>query len=203
MNIEGSEHLAQTEPVSDVEQCIPAKEAVSREQLIEQIAERRIAIYAFLLKHTESVDDAEDLTHQTIENAITKIDELKDPKALNSWLFSIALNIFRTSCRSNDGPNRTREFTESSLKEARLAIPILLSETTPPDIANMRAEDIQLLNEALNLIDPKFREVLNLFYFKELSYKEIAEKLDVPMGTVMNRLHRGKEKLREIIEKKR
>jgi len=134
--------------------------------------------YAYRLTGFES--DAEDLTQQAFLIAQAKWNQLRDEQKAKSWLFTIARNAYLKELR---GPAC---LVSSTLDE----LPDTTEENGPPDF-----DDEQLQN-VLNDLPEEFRSPLILFYFEDFSYKEIAEQLAIPLGTVMSRLARAKAFLR-------
>ena len=137
-------------------------------------------LYRIAYRLTGSVADAEDLTQQAFLTAQRKLHQLREPSNARAWLCTIVKNAFFKSCR-------TRHDEVVSLE--RVAEPTLSS---PEEVFVDREELQHLLDE----LPEEFRVPLVLFYFGELTYKDIAEQMDVPMGTIMSRLARGKAHLR-------
>ena len=132
--------------------------------------------------------DAVDLTQQTFLRYITKGHQIRDKSQVKNWLF--------TTLR--------REFLQMKRKEKRLNhVPLdedaLDQEEHPISAQNLHCLDSQIVIEALNKIDRNFGVVLTLFYMKQHTYREIAEILDIPIGTVMSRISRGKAQLRNLL----
>jgi len=138
-------------------------------------------LYRFAFRLSGSAADAEDLTQQTFLQAQRKFDQLRDPDSVRPWLAAILRNFFRKSLRQNNYS------TFSSMEYEPEP------ETPLPEDTLFDAEQLQL---ALAELPEEFRTAIVLYYLEELSYKEIAESLEVPIGTVMSRLSRGKEYLR-------
>ncbi len=150
--------------------------------IAELVGEYHQAVYRYAFRLSGSAVDAEDLTQQAFLVAQQKLDQLRKPESARSWLFTILRNCF--------------------LKDCRRPTP-LLAGSQELDIDNVPAEipresdiDTELLQEALNELPEKSRLVLVMFYFEDCSYREIAKKLDLPIGTVMSRLARAKGYLR-------
>jgi RNA polymerase sigma-70 factor (ECF subfamily) len=152
--------------------------AVYLSDLVEQ---HYALLYRYAFRLSGSAADAEDLTQQAFLSAHTKLDQLRDPDRAKSWLCSILRNAYLKTVRQGDS-----FFTNSldDLPEPAAATPCEL----PLD-----QEQLQL---ALNELPEEYRSAVVLFYFEEFSYKEIAEQLEVPIGTVMSRLARAKAYLR-------
>jgi len=146
--------------------------------LIEEHAE---FLFRFAYRLSGSAVDAEDLVQQAFLAAHTKIDQVRDAAKTRAWLVAVLRNAHRKQCR------RERPLPMSSLHTA----PEPVTEADLEPLLN--ADSVQ---EALQELPEEFRSVLILFYFNDLSYKEIAELLEVPIGTVMSRLSRGKAQLR-------
>ena len=147
------------------------------------------SLYRFGYSLAKNEHEAGDLTQQTFFIYAEKGHTLRDSSKVKSWLFTTLY----------------REFLRRRNKDARMSHyePELLENTggsVEPDV--QRATDGNLAIEALEEVDAVYREPLTLFYLKDLSYKEIAEVLDVPIGTIMSRLSRGKTQLREIFKRK-
>ena len=128
--------------------------------------------------------DAEDLVQITFLNAHRHRDQLRDPGAARAWLCTILRNARHQSHRRKRLPSAPLD----SLPE-----PPAAPDADPPDFT---AEE---LHAALDALPDEFREPLLLFYFEHLSYKRIGAELNVPVGTVMSRLSRGKERLKQAL----
>ncbi len=146
------------------------------------VAEHHQAVYQYGFRLSGSVADAEDLAQQAFLAAQQKLHQLQDQEKARQWLFAMLRNnFFKARQRSRRlGP-----------PEARLPL-----ESIPADPPGDEAIDREKLQQAINGLSPEFRAVLLMFYFEDLSYREIAEQLEVPFGTVMSRLARAKRSLR-------
>jgi RNA polymerase sigma-70 factor (ECF subfamily) len=142
------------------------------------------ALYRFALSLAKNSSDAGDLVQQTFFIWATKGHGLRELTKAKSWLFT---TLYREFLRG-----RRRESRATSL------------EDLPPGEVDVAAEEVDRVARmdaasvvaALQSVDEVFRAPLTLFYLEDLSYQEIAETLEVPIGTVMSRLSRGKAQLR-------
>lgn len=141
------------------------------------------SLFRFALSLTKNAADAGDLTQQTFLIWAQRGHELRDIGKAKSWLFTTLYREFLRICRRSE---RTEPLEELEPAEADFAAP------DPECFAGERAG---LALEALYQIDEVYRVPLTLFYLKDFSYKDIAQMLDVPIGTVMSRLARGKAQL--------
>ncbi len=144
-------------------------------------------LYRFAFSLARNRDDALDLTQQTFLRWAEKGHTLRDRKRVKSWLFTVLYRDFITCFR------RRKHIDGKPVEEVLELTP---SETPGPDVS----ADGQLVLEALLGLEEMFRAPLTLFYLQDHSYREIAEILDLPIGTVMSRLARGKEHLRKRME---
>lgn len=148
--------------------------------ITELVSQHYDAVYRLAYRLVGTAHDAEDLTQQAFLDAQRKLETLRDPNSAKAWLCMIARNLFRRKLRDSGPSGTTLE-----------AIPEPACNASPEPI------DGESLQSALNLLPLEFRTVLVLFYFQNMSYQQIAEELDVPIGTVMSRLSRGKQHLRQ------
>ena len=149
------------------------------------VAEHHRVLFAYAYRLTGAVPDAEDLTQQTFLTAQEKLGQLRDPASARSWLFTILRNHFLKACQK---------------KRPQAAGDLDLNINSVPDTVPREDEiDREKLQRALAELAPNYRLVLTMFYFEDSSYREIAERLDLPMGTVMSRLARAKGHLRSIL----
>ena len=140
-------------------------------------------LFRYAYRLSGSCQEAEDLTQETFCKAQSKLPELREPDKAKSWLFTILRNTYLHRLRSSkiekqvslDGVGELPERTSDSLPEV--------------DSAQLQA--------ALNELPEMFRTPIILYYFEDFSYKDIAEHMNVPMGTVMSRLARAKTFLRQ------
>lgn len=144
-------------------------------------------LYRFALSLARNEADACDLTQQTFYVWATKGHALRDVAKAKTWLFT---TLYREFLRS-----RRRDQRVSSLED----LPPGEADVADIEVDRVRQMDGGIVREALGEVDEIFRAPLVLFYLEELSYLEIAETLDVPTGTVMSRLARGKSQLRAAL----
>lgn len=138
---------------------------------------------------SKNQEDTADLTQQAFYIWATKGASLRNPSKVKSWLFTTLYREFlRVRRRGN-----LMESVEPEKMESQMP-------AVTQDIVNS-LDSISAVN-ALAQVDEIYRAPLTLFYLDDLSYKEIAETLDVPIGTIMSRLSRGKIQLRKELLKK-
>jgi RNA polymerase sigma-70 factor (ECF subfamily) len=141
------------------------------------------ALYRYAYRLSGASQTAEDLTQETFCQAQNKLHQLRDETKAKSWLFSILRNAFLHRLRSS---KQEKEISLDGIGEVpeRAVEPAL-----PIDSAQ--------LQQALNELPEAFRTSIILYYFEDFSYKDIAEQMNVPLGTVMSRLARAKTFLRQ------
>jgi RNA polymerase sigma-70 factor, ECF subfamily len=154
------------------------------EQLVDSLYE---ALYRFAFSLTRNEADAADLTQDTFFTFAAKGTQLRDRSKAKSWLFTTLHRKFLGIKR------HAVHFPKIELSAAEGSLPSLSPEM-------VRAMDTATVLEAVWLVDELYRVPLVLHYFEEHSYREIAEILDVPMGTVMSRIARGKAELRDRLK---
>jgi len=145
------------------------------------------SLYRFALSLTRREADACDLTQQTFYRWVTKGGQLRDKSKAKSWLFTTLHREFLGQRRHEDRFPKV-EISTVDAGEFRTDSPL-------PE----KQLDGASAMEALQRLDEIYRAPLTLFYLEEHSYRDIAEILDVPIGTVMSRISRGKELLRQIV----
>jgi RNA polymerase sigma-70 factor (ECF subfamily) len=139
-------------------------------------------LYRFGLSLTGSEADAADLTQETFYIWANKGHQLQKAASVKSWLFTTLHREFLKSCR------RLKRVADEPIGEDALSLP-----DVPVDCANRI--DSQTLLHFLSEIDEDFRAPLVLYYTEDLSYKEIADVLLIPLGTVQSRIARAKIQL--------
>ncbi len=147
------------------------------------VLEHHVDVYRYAYRLAGSVADAEDLTQQTFLLAQAHRAQLRDPALARRWLFSILRHEFFR------GQRKQRPTPAGMLAD-------VCDAAVGADGRHDGAIDQEALQRALNELPDEFKIVLLLFYFEERSYREIAEELELPLGTVMSRLSRAKCHLR-------
>ena len=148
------------------------------------------SLYRFALSLTRHEADACDLTQQTFYRWATKGGQLRDKSKAKSWLFTTLHREFLGQRRHEDRFPKV-EITSMDGEELAADLPLLEKQLDGASVMS-----------ALQRLDETYRAPLALFYLEEHSYRDIAEILDVPIGTVMSRISRGKDLLRKrILEK--
>jgi RNA polymerase sigma-70 factor (ECF subfamily) len=139
-----------------------------------------VAVYRYAFRLTGTVADAEDLAQQTFLIAQQKLHQLRETERATGWLFAIARTSYLKSLAKRFPATGDGDLAD-----------------TPAPCREILEIDSQELQQVLAELPAELRLTLTMFYFEELSYKEIADELEIPIGTVMSRLSRAKQKLRE------
>jgi RNA polymerase sigma-70 factor (ECF subfamily) len=146
------------------------------------------SLYRFALSLTRSEADASDLTQQTFLIWGSKGHQLRDRSLARTWLFTTLHREFLRLRR-----HQVR-FPRVELSEAEAELPHVEPET----IEILELDDVL---RALARVEPLYQAALALFYVEEMSYREMADILGVPIGTVQSRLSRGKAQLRQLLSR--
>jgi RNA polymerase sigma-70 factor (ECF subfamily) len=156
-------------------------------------------LYNAALRMTRNKSDAEDLVQETYLRAYRGYGNFEEGTNLRAWLFRILTNTFINSYRA-----KQRRVQESDLNDVEDLY--LYRRIANVDIASRSAEDTLFelftddeVKEALENLPENFRLPVLLADVDEFSYKEIAEMLDIPIGTVMSRLHRGRKAMQKAL----
>lgn len=165
-------------------EIIPA--AADSLDLIRLIEEHHAALYRYAFRLTGQQADAEDLLQQVFLVAQQKLHQVRSAASARAWLYAVLRSRFYKSQRRRR-PERASDW-ELDLDQLPGD-----EEATQPWLAEIDEED---LRRALEALPEPFRVVVLMFYFEEASYREIADQLEVPMGTVMSRLARARQHLR-------
>lgn len=160
----------------------------------------RDSLYFMLLKMTNNATDAEDLTIEAFGKAFKNIKSYSPKYAFSTWLFKIATNnaidfirkkkqrtlsIDKPYSNSEDGPDMSQNIESGGLD---------------PEESFIRQQKIQLMRGIVDKLKPHYKTLVELRYFKEYSYEEISEELELPLGTVKAQLFRAREFLYNVLK---
>ena len=159
----------------------------------------RDSIYYILVKIVKNTDDAEDLTLETFGKAFKYLDKYSPQYAFSTWLFRIAVNNSIDFIRHK---NNIPQCVDSELSdyEPEQLIEHTQSEVTPtPEDHVMDKQRVEMLRLAVRQLPDKYRKVVELRYFEDLSYEEISEKLNISLSNVKIQLLRAKNMLSQLM----
>ncbi|HET7872478.1 MAG TPA: sigma-70 family RNA polymerase sigma factor [Terriglobales bacterium] len=148
-------------------------------------------LYNFARWLGSDVDEARDLVQETFAKALKGLGSFQPGTNFRAWMFRILRNTFLTS-RTGLERRNTEQEAEEGFEDS------VASQDTP-EVSLIRRADIELVQQEIGRLSAAFREVLVLADVEEMKYQEIADALDIPMGTVMSRLARGRRQLRQQI----
>ncbi len=155
-------------------------------------------VYGLLLRITRDPEEAQDLTQETFLRALKGIKKFRGESGIRTWLFRIAINQSRNRFRWWKRRKKSKTDSIDAKKgDSEITIGEGLSDNTPDPLANvMMAERKQMLLKAIGELPDAYREAVVLCDIEGLSYEEIAEVLEIGMGTVKSRIARGRRELR-------
>jgi RNA polymerase sigma-70 factor (ECF subfamily) len=159
----------------------------------------RDSLYYMLLKMTNSQVDADDLTIEAFGKAFKNLHQYSPEYAFSTWLFKIAANNCIDFMRKHRKMNFTHDLiTEFDDPDGHSMN--IVSTMLSPEEKVIEKQKIRLMREVVEKLKPHYRTLIELRYFKEYSYEEIATQLDLPLGTVKAQLFRSREFLYEILK---
>lgn len=159
----------------------------------------RDTLYFMMLKMTNNPQDADDLTIEAFGKAFRNLRQYTPDYAFSTWLFKIASNNCIDWIRkqkkktfSIDNPIGTDDGDEMTIE--------LKSDGLDPEDIAIREQKNAIMREVVDKLKPRYKTLVELRYYKEYSYEEIAEELDLPLGTVKAQLFRAREFLLNLME---
>lgn len=154
------------------------------ESFNELVQRHHAKIYGLAYRMLGNPDDAADATQEAFFEAYKSIKSFQFQSKFSTWLYRVAINVCQQHIRKSDSRERTLAAYTQDL-EGRDGH----YETSRPDRLLLKAERDRLIQNAINQLPPKQRLVITLFYMQHLKYREIAELLDCPEGTIASRLN--------------
>jgi RNA polymerase sigma-70 factor (ECF subfamily) len=148
-------------------------------------------LYNFACWLSGDADEARDLVQETFVKSLKGFSSFREGTNFRAWMFRILRNTFLTS-RTGLERRNTQQEDEIGFDES-----VVTMET--PEVALIRRADTDLVQAAIAQLAPAFQEVVLLADVEEMKYQEVAEALDIPIGTVMSRLARARKQMRGYI----
>ena len=158
----------------------------------------RDAIYYMLLKMVNNSSDAEDLTIEAFGKAFKNIRQYAPNYAFSTWLFKIATNNCIDFIRKKRGSHISLD--QHSDDDDHAPHTDIQSPAPDPEETFINEQKVKLMRSVVSKLKPRYRKLIELRYFNELSYEEIAEELELPIGTVKAQLFRARELLYNILK---
>ncbi|MBR1792550.1 MAG: sigma-70 family RNA polymerase sigma factor [Bacteroidales bacterium] len=183
----------------DYQLVCAAREQGDERAYAELMGRYRDSLYQMLFKMTGDADEADDLTIETFGKAFCQLHLYSPTNAFSTWLFSIGSNSCIDRIRRRHLPTVPLSSLASRDEDDHYELPMPSSSPNPEEeiIASQRVKRVR---EVVSMLKPSYRTVIELRYFEELSYEEIAQRLSLPMGTVKVHLLRARQLLDAIIK---
>lgn len=174
----------------------------NNEQAYGELMKRyRKPVYHMILKMVRNIDDAEDLTIEAFAKAFKNLHKFKKDFTFSTWLFRIATNNSIDFIRKK----KLETFSlNTSLKDDNgdsVNIDVQ-DENLDPQEETIKTQKVELIRMFVTKLPSKYQRLVKLRYFNELSYEEIAQELNAPLGTVKAQLHRARELMYDLVKGK-
>lgn len=159
----------------------------------------RDSIYYMLLKMVNNKDDADDLTIEAFGKAFNRLDLYTPNFAFSTWLFKIASNNAIDFIRRKKKNTMSINQSIGGEDGDELYMDLKSSDLTPEEIS-IKEQKIKLMRDLVSKLKPRYRQLIEMRYFQQLAYEEIAEELDLPLGTVKAQLFRARDMLFQVLK---
>ncbi|MGK7392062.1 MAG: RNA polymerase sigma factor [Candidatus Cyclobacteriaceae bacterium M2_1C_046] len=159
-------------------------------------------VYHMILKMVRNVDDAEDLTIEAFAKAFKNLHKFKKDFTFSTWLFRIATNNAIDFIRKKklETTSLNTSFTDDNGDSVQIDVE---DNNLNPQEEAIKSQKVALIQMFVTRLPAKYQKLVRLRYFKELSYEEIAEELNAPLGTVKAQLHRARELMYDLVKNKK
>ena len=191
---------AKSNPVTDEQLLLRYRTTGDRELYAQLVYRYERELFSYLRRYLGNAEMAEDVFQTTFLAIHLKADTFEEGRRFRPWLYSIATNA------AIDAKRRNKKHTKLSLdtpreqenEEVGRWINLLECEGLDPEDAAIREEQIRLVRETLDRLPERFVTLVHLVYFQGMRYKEAAEVLDIPVGTVKSRLNTAINRLTDV-----
>ncbi len=183
----------------DYELVLKAMNNGDQKAYAELMSRYRDMVYFMMLKMVNNRDDADDLTIEAFGKAFRNLHQYTPSFAFSTWLFRIATNNAIDFIRKKKGITFSidKSFDDGDGGEFKVDIK---SDQLDPEENLIKKQKGLLIKEVVDSLKPRYKELIELRYYKELSYEEISQKLNIPVGTVKALLFRAREVLYNILK---
>mgnify|MGYP000719135553 CR=1 FL=1 len=174
--------------------------AGSQKAFTELMATYRDNIYFMMLKMVNNPEDADDLTVEAFGKAFKRLEQYRPDFAFSTWLFRIASNNcidFIRKKKNKQIISLDEAYSDDNKETYSTGIP---SEALDPEQRLVKEQRIEQIHRIIEQLKPRYRRLVELRYLQEKSYDEIAQELEMPLGTVKAQLFRSRELMHEILK---
>ena len=166
----------------------------------ELLGRYRDAVFFLLLKMVHSKDDADDLTMEAFGKAFKRLNQYTPEYAFSTWLFKISTNNCIDFLRRKKNTTIVSIDKPIEHEEGSALTRSLKADDLDPEEVMLQKQKSEMLHLVVDKLKPRYRVLVELRYFEELAYEEIAEKLNLPLGTVKAQLFRARDLLQNIMK---
>ena len=159
-------------------------------------------VYHMILKMIKKPNDAEDLTIEAFAKAFKNLEKFNPQYTFSTWLFRIATNNCIDFIRKKKLDTMSIHSSYTDDNGESVSIDIKDAGLDPQEVA-IKNQKIEIMRHIVTQLPAKYQILVELRYFKELSYDEISKELEAPLGTIKAQLHRARELLQELVKNKR
>lgn len=193
--LDDSEQKLTTKAVYDYRLVRLAIENDDQKAYAELLHRYRESVFFTMLKMCNNKDDAEDLTIEAFGRAFKKLDQYSPDFAFSTWLFKIASNnaidfLRKKKQKQSVSLDNKSDYSEGTDHSANIKAP-----TLDPEESFIKKQKMERLRVLVDNLKPKYKEMIELFYFQELSHEEISQRLNLPIGTIKAQLFRARDLL--------
>ncbi|HRF76604.1 MAG TPA: sigma-70 family RNA polymerase sigma factor [Chitinophagales bacterium] len=165
------------------------------------MARYKDSINFMLLKMVHNRDDADDLTIEAFGKAFLHLEKYTPDFAFSTWLFKIALNNAIDFIRKKK--LKTLSLDDENDESSKYVFSKIKTSALDPEESIIKDQRAGIMRTILDELNPKYKTLIEMRYFEELSYEEIAEKLNMPLGTVKAQLFRARNFLYELLAERK